>query len=100
MNTIYGWGKEDDSLINRLLNNGIDKVLYPKLGQIIDFEEITINEKIKSVKMNNIAYEKLCEDMISWNSNGLNSLNYKIIANLILLKELNYLELYKKIIFN
>ena len=81
MNTIYGWGKEDDALINRLGNIGVDKVLYPKIGKVIDLEGLNIEEKLKTVsnKKDMIAYEKLCEDLKSWNTNGLNSLNYKVL---------------------
>ena len=83
MNNIYGWGKEDDALINRLINSNINTIIYPKNGNIIDLEtHITINNKLKTVSKNNIAFEKLCEDLHSFKTNGLNSLNYNIIDNI------------------
>lgn len=80
MNNIYGWGKEDESLINRLVNSKFETILYPKNGMIIDLEtHLSINNKLKTVKKNNISYEKLYEDLRSFKKNGLNSLNYKIL---------------------
>ena len=87
MNSIYGWGKEDDALANRLVNAGIGKILYPKEGRVIDIEEVgmktlTIDEKLATVsgKKDMIAFEKLCEDLTSWNTNGLNGLQYKVLG--------------------
>jgi hypothetical protein len=86
MNTIYGWGKEDDALVNRLLNAGIDTVLYPKSGKVIDMEEInmkTLNIEEKKINIKNkkdeTAYEKLTDDFKSWKKNGLSNLTYKIL---------------------
>ena len=88
-NNFWGWGGEDDSLINRFLVNKINKIYYPSEGSIIDFEENkdmrTINnieEKYKSEIKNMSKYEKLYEDLKSWNNNGINTLQYKIINKL------------------
>ena len=94
MNSIYGWGKEDDALANRLVNAGIGKILYPKEGRVIDIEEVgmktlTIDEKLVTVsgKKDIIAYEKLCEDLTSWNTNGLNGLQYKVLGKDDIMKD-------------
>lgn len=87
MNNIYGWGKEDDALINRLVNSNFNTVLYPKIGKIIDLEtHVSINNKLKTVRKNNIAYEKLIEDLQSFKTNGLNSLNFNVIDTTIINK--------------
>jgi hypothetical protein len=84
-NNFWGWGGEDDAVINRLSNNKYNSVYYPKKGSIIDFEEsldmsvINIETKIKSEQKDLVKYEKLYEDLKSWDSNGINKLNYNII---------------------
>jgi hypothetical protein len=85
-NNFYGWGGEDDALKCRFVSSNIDKFYYPKKGSIIDLEETenmkTINnvqEKKKMVVMENTKFEKLYEDLKSWEKNGLSNLNYKII---------------------
>jgi len=84
-NNLWGWGGEDDSLLNRLIINKDKYLYYPKKGCIIDTEEvnmtlISIKDKINSVIMDEIKYEKLYEDLKSWNKNGINKLNYKILS--------------------
>jgi len=84
-NNFWGWGGEDDALINRLYNSGYDKVYYPKIGSIIDIEEdkyyktIKIENKINITNKDLNKYEKLHEDLSSFQKNGLNNLNYKIL---------------------
>jgi len=87
-NNFWGWGGEDDALINRLLNSGYDTIYYPEVGSIIDIEEDiyhkTINSTENKVKMTNKdlnKYEKLYEDLDlkSFGKNGLSDLNYKIL---------------------
>ena len=85
-NNFWGWGGEDDALLNRLINAGHNDVYYPKNGAIIDFEEnvkmTTINnigEKVKAEKKDLLKFEKLYEDLTSWKENGINSLQYKIL---------------------
>ena len=87
-NNFWGWGGEDDSLLNRMIENKINKVYYPEIGQIIDFEEnekmVSINnirEKVKDEKKDLLKYEKLSNDITTWKKNGINSLNYKILQN-------------------
>jgi hypothetical protein len=82
-NNIYGWGGEDDALVNRLILNNLNKIYYPKNGNIIDFEEakngkiLDTTVKLKGVNKESIRFEKLYENLSSWNKNGVNSLNYK-----------------------
>jgi hypothetical protein len=82
-NNMYGWGGEDDALLTRLIFNNIYHIYYPKVGSIIDIEEfktgktLTLGNKYRTADKEMIKYEKLYEDLSSWNKNGLNSLNYK-----------------------
>jgi hypothetical protein len=84
-NNFWGWGGEDDAVINRLLYNKYKSVYYPKKGGIIDFEEggnmstIDVVTKFKNEKKDLIKYEKLYGDLELWKLNGINSLNYNII---------------------
>ena len=84
-NNFWGWGGEDDSLIIRLNKSGINGVLVPSDGAVIDFEEkngSTIkfeNKKINLVK-EELKYEKLFADYNNgWKNNGLSNLEYKIL---------------------
>jgi hypothetical protein len=83
-NNFWGWGGEDDALIIRLLQSGINKIYYPKKGSIIDTEEINnkrigLENKLKIINKEEIKYEKIYNDMKTWNNNGLNTLEYKIL---------------------
>jgi hypothetical protein len=84
-NNFWGWGGEDDSLINRLISNKISSVYYPKKGSIIDIEEgddlktIDVKDKVKGEKKDMVKHEKLYNDFSGWIQNGLNTLNYKIL---------------------
>jgi hypothetical protein len=83
-NNMYGWGGEDDALLTRLTLNHFTKIYYPKIGNIIDFEEnngktIDLQNKLKIIDKETIKYEKLYEDLTSWDKNGLNTLHYKVI---------------------
>ena len=84
-NNFWGWGGEDDSLINRLIANKISSIYYPKKGAIIDTEEgidlktIDVKDKINSVEKDMVKHEKLYDDFSIWSENGLNTLNYKIL---------------------
>ena len=86
-NNFWGWGGEDDALLNRLCQTKYDTVYYPKKGTTIDIEEnekmttLNIVEKVKTKDLvkDSVKYEKLYEDLKSWSDNGLNSLNYKVI---------------------
>lgn len=81
-NNMYGWGGEDDALLTRLTKNDLNKIYYPNIGNIIDFEEsknmktYDLKNKLKITNKEMIRYEKLYEDLSSWNKNGVNSLNY------------------------
>ena len=89
-NNMYGWGGEDDAIANRLMNNNFNKIYYPKIGNIIDFEEmssgktINIQTKLKITDKEMVKYEKMNEDLKSWNINGINSLDYKELQKTII----------------
>ena len=84
-NNYWGWGGEDDSLIDRIRNAGYKNICYPKAGSVIDIEEdstmktINIPTKIKNVKKESEKYEKRLGDLSGWKKNGINSLQYKIL---------------------
>ena len=87
-NNFWGWGAEDDVLLNRLIENDSLKLYYPEHGQIIDFEEIDnkiISLDIKMNKLRNnklkdqMRVEKMIADLYYWKKNGLNNLNYKVL---------------------
>ena len=86
-NNFWGWGGEDDSLIQRIKNAGYKNICYPIKGNIIDIEEDenmkTINDpevKIKGEKKDLEKFEKRYNDLTSWKKNGLKSLEYKILG--------------------
>jgi len=85
-NNFWGWGSEDDSLIDRLRNAGYKNICYPKNGAVIDIEEdsmmktINIPTKVKIIKQNSERYEKRVYDLNNWKKNGINSLQYKILS--------------------
>jgi len=84
-NNFWGWGGEDDSLIQRIKNAGYQNICYPANGCVIDIEEdismktINVKTKIKNVEKDLQKFEKRYNDLITWNNNGINSLNYKIL---------------------
>jgi hypothetical protein len=84
-NNFWGWGGEDDALITRFSNSDTEKIYYPKVGSIIDMEEgknmstINVKTKVQGETKDLIKYEKLYEDLSSWNKNGVNSLEYLIL---------------------
>jgi hypothetical protein len=86
-NNFWGWGGEDDSLIQRIKHAGYKNICYPIEGNIIDIEEDeymkTINDpevKIKGEKKDLEKFEKRYNDLTSWKKNGLNSLEYKVLG--------------------
>ena len=87
-NNFWGWGGEDDILLNRLIQNDSLKLYYPEKGEIIDFEEINnkvINLREKLNKLRNyrlkekMIVEKIVTDLYYWKKNGINNLNYKVL---------------------
>jgi hypothetical protein len=87
-NNFWGWGGEDDILLNRLIENNSLKLYYPEHGEIIDFEEVNnkvINLSAKLNKLRNdklkaeMIVEKIVADLYHWKNNGINSLNYKVL---------------------
>ena len=79
-NNFWGWGGEDDALMVRIANAGIRKIYYPENGSIIDFEGITLKEKMQIVNKNMLKREKLYHDIDTWKDNGLSDLKYKILG--------------------
>jgi hypothetical protein len=79
-NNFWGWGGEDDALMVRISNAGIHKIYYPENGSIIDFEGITLKEKLQIVNKNMLKREKLYHDIDTWKENGLSDLKYKILG--------------------
>jgi len=97
-NNFWGWGGEDNALLNRSLSVGHSYIDYPKMGSVIDIEETsdmkTINDptptmRLKKEEIGCSRYENLLEDMKSWNKNGLNSLDYNIIKTTHIKNEVN-----------
>ena len=83
-NNYYGWGGEDDSLFIRMVGAKVYTMEIPKKGQVIDNEEyLTTKNKIFKLKKEdakeNMRMEKLMHDVKHWKKNGLNSLNYEIL---------------------
>ena len=85
-NNFYGWEGEDTNLLLRL--SSINKPLYiPKLGSIIDLEEVNnmsknIVEKLNELKKENNKESLVYEKNMNYNnykSNGLSNLNYSIL---------------------
>jgi hypothetical protein len=87
-NNFWGWGGEDDILLNRLIENNYLKLYYPKNGAIIDIEEsnnkiISLNNKLRKLQNENLKekmrVEKMIADLYYMKENGINNLNYKIL---------------------
>jgi hypothetical protein len=83
-NNYYGWGGEDDSLFIRMVGAKIYNLYIPSVGDVIDTEEyLTVKNKTNKLKKEdakeNMKLEKYLYDIKHWKKNGLNSLNYKIL---------------------
>ena len=87
-NNYWGWGGEDDSLIDRIRDSGYKNICYPKVGSVIDIEEdltmktINIPQKVKNTKKDLEKFEKRFQDLTGWKKNGINSLQYKILSEI------------------
>tara|TARA_B100001175_G_C19505224_1_gene640454 strand:- start:309 stop:2726 length:2418 start_codon:yes stop_codon:yes gene_type:complete len=87
-NNFWGWGGEDDSLLIRISENN-SKLIYPKIGKVIDTEEsnnsiqISTKNKIQIIKNRQESgkIEKLLNDTKYWKKNGLNNLKYNVISS-------------------
>ena len=83
-NNYYGWGGEDDSLFIRMVGAKVYNLELPKKGQVIDTEEyLTVKNKTNKLKKEdakeNMRMEKLMYDVKHWKKNGLNTLNYEVL---------------------
>jgi hypothetical protein len=82
-NNAVGWGGEDDMIRNRLQYANLE-IGHPSGGSVIDLEQTTLQNKLMTLKVNNLKenqkYEKIAQDTNTWKRNGINSLNYKVIS--------------------
>jgi hypothetical protein len=82
-NNAVGWGGEDNIILNRLQYANLE-IGFPSEGFVIDLEETTLQNKLMTLKVNNLKenqkYEKIAQDKNTWKTNGVNSLNYTIIS--------------------
>ena len=86
-NNLWGWGGEDDVLRDRIIRSDVD-LQQNKEGCIIDMEmkdnkTIEIRNKLNQLKNKNLKEpakrEKRELDEKHWETNGLNSLIYKVL---------------------
>ena len=86
-NNLWGWGGEDDILRDRVIRNNIE-LQQNDSGNIIDMEmkdntTIEIHNKLNQLKHKNLKEpnkrEKREMDEKYWETNGLNSLIYKVL---------------------
>jgi hypothetical protein len=79
-NNFWGWGGEDDALIYRLVESNVSTIHMPKSGKVIDLEEkMTVQEKLKKTVIDDKKWEKLFIDTAMWRTNGMNTLEYKLL---------------------
>jgi predicted glycosyltransferase involved in capsule biosynthesis len=75
-NNYWGWGGEDDALFKRTIR--FFKIFKPKIGSIVDLENMNIIQKKEYLKENELIfmlkYEALSEENKTWKLNGLNNL--------------------------
>jgi hypothetical protein len=85
-NTFWGWGGEDDEMQKRLEKCGIEWEFPPAgAGKITDLEEMTLQEKLSFLKENKswkcmVKWEVLEEHDLTWKTNGLKNLTYKVLG--------------------
>lgn len=80
-NNFWGWGGEDDALIYRLVASNVSTIHMPKSGKVIDLEEkMTVQEKLKKTVIDGKKWEKLFIDTAMWRTNGMSTLEYKILT--------------------
>ena len=82
-NNFWGWGGEDDELLNRI--KAVKMIpTAPKHGTITDLENMNLEEKLNVLRKHcdwkcNIKRELLNEHNDTWQKNGLSDLSYRII---------------------
>jgi hypothetical protein len=82
-NTFYGWGGEDDALVNRIGMTEVYRPNEPKKGIEMETKnDIFKNKTDDRVEMNKL--EQLILDDIQWKIDGVNSLQYTIEENVSL----------------
>jgi hypothetical protein len=78
-NDFWGWGGEDDELYKR--TKKFYDILKVKNGSIRDLEELSLEQKLEYLKVNDLKFmqknEALAKHETTWKRNGLNTLNYK-----------------------
>jgi hypothetical protein len=81
-NNFFGWGREDDVLYRRTAQLKYS-VLRPTKGSYKDLENMTFEQKNQILKENNLKNmtqkEMAQEDKKTWKTNGLNHVEYKLL---------------------
>ncbi len=82
-NTFYGWGGEDDALVNRIGSTVVYRPNEPKTGIEMETKnDIFKNKTSDRIELNKL--EQLILDDIQWKIDGVNSLQYAIEGNVAL----------------
>ncbi|KAK6058752.1 N-acetyllactosaminide 3-alpha-galactosyltransferase [Cooperia oncophora] len=76
-NRYWGWGGEDDDLADRVSTIGYKIARYP--AEIARYKMIKHAHEEKSNPVNSCRYKLMAHTKKDWKSDGLNSLNYKIL---------------------
>lgn len=86
-NDYWGWGGDDDELLQRLHDVGLE-VQIPLEGAVLDLEMMRVKEKMKLLKAEHGRFDKRNDARkkheLSWRSNGLSSLEYKVLGRTLL----------------
>jgi hypothetical protein len=83
-NNFWGWGGEDDAILSRIYQTS-KTIIYPKNGEIQDTEldknkqKIPVQHKVKNEVKEAHRIEKYIYDIKHWKTNGIHSLDYRIL---------------------